>query len=282
MGSRQLGSANGLIEKAIKRTLGELGDLAYIATVAEFRARLLEKQGFELSIEGIRTFLSVDSIRWLDKERHWFWHPAGYGGSRFLNFARKILAVSPDVSLDSLREGVFRHHRCAGLTLPMLILTSLLESAGFAIRNGMVSAGSLEFAEELSEAEETLISMIRQMENVSDVDQLLRAWRQTPWKKVTLLALLGNAPFIERVAPSVYALRGSALDPARVARLSAKRQRSQLKDFGWTEDRAIWVGLEVTSSLLSTAIFYLPAAIRRLIGLGPFELFAADHARWAP
>jgi hypothetical protein len=91
---------------------------------------------------------------------------------------------------------------------------------------------------------------------------------------------LGNAPFIERIAPGIYALRGAAVDPARVARLSAKRERnSSLKDYGWTQDRSIWISFEVTSTLLATSIFYLPAAVRRLVGLGPFELFAAGHAK---
>lgn len=194
--------------------------------------------------------------------------------------ARKILAISPEISLDKLREGIFRHHRCSGLNLPRLILARLLEVAGFTVRDAIVSGSGLGLAEELSDSERALIGILREMENVSDSAQLLRAWKSTGWSKATLGMLLSNAPFIERVAQGVYALRGAVIDPARVARLSTKRKRSfSFKDYGWTEDRAVWVGLEVTSTLLTTSIFHVPAAVRRLVGLGPFELFAVDHNR---
>ena len=281
MGSRQLESEGGDLEKALRRVLGDLGSIANVATVEEIRARLWEKEGVDISIEGTRRLLPAsDTIHWLDDEETWFWRVASHGGSRYLNFARKILAVSPIISLDKVREGIFRHHRCAGLSLPRLILARLLETAGLNVQGDTVNCTGQNLAEVISDSENALIEILRGNENVADFEQLLEEWRRTEWATATLGMWLGNAPFIERVAPSVYALRGAAIDPARVAQLSAKRERgSSLLDYGWTRDKAVWIGFEVTSTLLTTAIFYLPAALRRLVGLGPFELFAADHVK---
>src|SRR5258708_32004377 len=126
-----------------------------------------------MSIEVIRRLLpTVDTIRWMDDEETWVWGVASHGGSRYLNFARKILAVSPEISLEKIREGIFRHHRCAGLSIPRLILARLLKTAGFDVQGETVSGADQKLDEELSDSEKALVAILRQTENVSDFEQL--------------------------------------------------------------------------------------------------------------
>jgi len=91
---------------------------------------------------------------------------------------------------------------------------------------------------------------------------------------------LNYSPVLERVAPSVYALRGVEVDPAKVAHLAERIKPTEppLQDDGWTKDGAVWLGYRVNRNLLASGVVTVPARIRNMIGERVLELFTVEGA----
>ena len=92
---------------------------------------------------------------------------------------------------------------------------------------------------------------------------------------------LTYTPIIERLAYGVYALRGSDVDPALVAAARDRLGKSgpkALQDYGWTGDKAVWLGYVVTESLERSLVLSVPQGVLSVIGGKKFSLLTVDGA----
>lgn len=268
--------------KVFKRTLKSLSNLNHLASVLELQARIHQVDGKEPALETVRAFLDRHpGVVWLDDAHRWFWIRQKEGRNRVLGQIRKMLAVTPSLPLETLREGVLRHHRTRNTILPRSVLMGLCRAAGFQVRDGVVSTTEhIEVAEVLGGIETTMVDVLRShggiMHGADLEDECLERGvnRHSFWVYITY------SPVLERVAPSVYALRGSRIDPAEVAHLAGKEviPEPALQDHGWTKDGGIWLGYRVKRNHLASGVVSVPAGIRKMIGERRLDLFSVDGA----
>lgn len=221
----------------------------------------------------VRTFLDrYDNIVWLDSDRTWFWIQQKEGRNRYLNAAKKILSVTNGVSLETLREGVLRHHRTRRMSLPRNVFEAFCRAEGLQNDHGIVSyPGSLSIIQELAPIEQTFVKVLRESENVASTGELREGCVSLGVNRHSFFVYLTYSPIIEGVAEGVYGLRGAVIDPTRVAQILGDYVRPQraLQDHGWTKDGAIWLGYNVTTNLRDTAVINVPGL--RLSGVLHFR-----------
>ncbi|HVT17006.1 MAG TPA: hypothetical protein VHQ90_12615 [Thermoanaerobaculia bacterium] len=261
-----------------RKCLADLKALSHVARVEEIQARLEEDHGLQLPLEAVRALLVGEgNVVWLDPDKSWFWHPAGLGGTRYLNYAWKVFAAVPkgvEVSLETLREGVFRPYRCGGQTLPREILAELLRSAGIEIEGGLVKVPANLPRRVLSASDLALVEILRRATGVAHLSQIRTAWAQTGFSLTTLGMALQSAPYIQRLAPAIYSLRGNPVDPTTVARLlTNKRLHGRFqKDHGWTAAGCIWIAYRVTQGLLMSGVVSVPPGVKKIVNSRRFRL----------
>jgi hypothetical protein len=268
---------------AIRDAFRSVADVNYVASVAELQARI-DEDGFT-GVGRDTTYHLLErhpNTVWLDAGREWFWLRQADGRNRYINAAKKILSVSGAVRLETLREGVLRHHRSKGLSLPRHVFEGLCRAAGFTVRADMVSACDLPHPYKiLTPIERVLFDVLRANENVAALHRLRDLCVAAGVNRHSFYVYLTYSPILARFAPSIWGLRGAQVDPTHVARLLAKMpvSRRALQDHGWTPDGAVWIAYEVSRGLFDSGVVTVPAAVRDVIGETKFELYAVDGAR---
>lgn len=268
--------------KVFQRALRSLSNVNHIASVLELQARVDEVEGEEPALETVTAFLQRHpNVAWLDDDHSWFWVRQGEGRNRVVGQIRKMLAVVGSLPLESLREGVLRHHRTRNTILPRNVLLGLCRAAGFRVCDEVVSAPErIDVGKALGGIETTMVNVLRNhggvMRSTDLEDECLKRGvnRHSFWVYITY------SPVLERLAPSVYALRGVKIDPAEVAHLAGKDipTEAALQDDGWTKDGAVWLGYRVKRNMLSSGVVSVPAGIRNMIGDHKLELYTVEGA----
>jgi hypothetical protein len=277
----------GLGEKegeALRAAASSLLDTCYISSVSELQARAQELETREVSAAAVRAFLGrLESLVWLDDDRTWFWLNSHAPPSSVVTATRKVLAVSSRITLESLRSGVLRATRARGAAVPRRAFEGVCRALGCGVDGAWVTAPpDLETASgALSKTENVLVAALRANENVLDYSSLRDECIRLGMNRNTFCVYSSYAPFLERLAPGVYALRGASVDPTRVAflRKTALPRETSLQDHGWTEDGAIWVGYRVTAGLLNGGVLGLPQPIARLCGDRQYPLLTSGGVR---
>jgi hypothetical protein len=268
--------------KVFKRALKSLSNVNHVASTLELQARISEMRDEEPSLETVRSFLARHPrVVWLTDDHGWFWVRQSEGRNRVLAQIRKILAVAGSLSLESLREGVLRHHRTRNTVLPRQALAGLCRAAGFEVRDGTVSVNErVEDGDVLGNIEATMVEVLRSEGGAARGPALEEACLSRGVNRHSFWVYLSYSPLLERVAPSVYALRGTKVDPAEVAHLAGKRVPTEptRQDDGWTQDGAIWLGYRINRNLLSSGVISMPAGVRSMVGERKLELFTTDGA----
>lgn len=267
--------------KVFQRALRSLSNVNHVASVLELQARISEAEGEEPSLDTVRAFLErYPSVVWLD-DQDWFWVRQGEGRNRVLGQIRKMLAVAGSLPLESLREGVLRHHRTRNTILPRNAFEGLCRSPGLQVHNGMVSAQKpIRMDQVLGEIETTMVNILNSHGDVMHSTDLEDECLKRRVNRHSFWVYLSYSPVLERLAPSVYAVRGAEIDPAEVAHLAGKEVPAEpaLQDHGWTKDGAIWLGYRAKRNILSSGVVYVPAGVRNMVGERRFELFTVDGA----
>jgi len=81
------------------------------------------------------------------------------------------------------------------------------------------------------------------------------------------------------VSTDIWTLRGLQLDPAAVEALRASNaeqpREKRVLDYGWTPEGRLWVGVRLPDlKSVSSFIFLMPSAMRRLVADGEFSAFS--------
>ena len=270
---------------ALAAALRSLSDVNHVATVSELQARVADHIDADADVteSTIRPLLDRNpQVVWLDRQHRWFWLRQKEGRNRWLNQARKILSVTDPVSLSSLREGLMRHHRSRGMSITHEALEGLCRAVGFVVSGGCVSVpGGVDPRAVLGTVESKMATILAGEDCAMSRSEFQRQCLSRGVNRHSFWVYLAYSPIFDRLAPSVYALRGREVDPAIVAQIAgATRPRSQVvQDHGWTADRSIWIGYRANQNLIDTGVATVPSALRRVLGMRRFELYAADGAR---
>lgn len=220
----------------------------------------------------------VPGLKWLDELSGWFWIPDVPRNS-LLTPIRKILAVSPTISIGELRAGVSRPHRRKGFAPPRRVLLELCRQLEWCrvAENTVTATESQDPNEVLAETERLIFKVLNAHGPVLERTELeklcLEAGINSLWIHVTY------SPIIARYAPGVYGLRGAEIPAGLVEQLIPKRTSrwKLLVDYGWTKDRNLRVVYRISPGILSNGIVSVPASLKTFLQ-GRFTLMTADNA----
>jgi len=151
---------------------------------------------------------TIEGLRWLDKDRHWFWIPTG----RNAVFARlaKILKIAPEIDVQQALQGVLRDRRMEETELPLNVFRELCNVIPWCRLEGdrLLAQGSIPAGNEDS-IECMLAEILQEHGPVLHRSTCWELARERGIEEVRFNQLLSNSNVITRCRPGFYALIGS-------------------------------------------------------------------------
>lgn len=269
VGEGQLDLARELAARARKR-VSQNGAGNLEALVDEFEPEGLDR-------DAVRRFLEVSDVVWLDDALNWF--VLGTGENRAANHLRKMLSVSPTLTIAEVREGLRRPPKPRSVNLPLGVVRSLCaEIAWVDISDDIVQANVvLDFREVLENTEETLVDVFRDRGPVLDRATAVDLAQEYGLDRTTAALYLGWSPVIDRLTTNRYALRGADVPAGTLeAMRGSERRRRVQQGHGWTKAGRLWLGYTISQGLLDSKVVGVPSTLRSELH-GRFSLEPAEE-----
>jgi hypothetical protein len=129
----------------------------------------------------------------------------------------------------------------------------------------------------LSETEQAMITVLKQHGPVLYRTEFQELCAAEGISRSTFSMYIGTNPLISRVALGVYALTGAHVIPSDVEDCLRRNRASAapLTDCGWTSEARPWIAVQMSSAMVASGVFHVPASIRGFL-LGRFLLETAD------
>jgi hypothetical protein len=251
-----------------------------VATVADVAARLTEATASASSAEFVTGVLEGwQGFEWLDREAGWFWIRS-VTNNRVLSRLQKILSVAEAIEVGELRSGIARHHAMDGYAPPRRVLLELCRRLPYCqVEGSFVRAKpGLDWQTVLRGKELTMVKILKEYGPIMQRAKFEELCSAAGMKRGTFYSYLDSSSVIERYASGVYGLRGARVPPGLAESLIPHREwtTSVRLDHGWTKDRKIWIGYQLSESMVKNGTFSVPNGLKKFLQ-GKFALKAADE-----
>lgn len=221
---------------------------------------------------------SIPGLNWLDAQREWF-TIADAKRNRLANIIRKVLFVSPDISLSEMRGALQRVHRLGGFSPPRAILREFCKTLAFCrvVDDRILATEDLPSQVTLGEIEQRMFEVLREFGPAMHVaafrDECLRRGVNTN----SFSVYLGNSPILCRLAPETYALVGASISPGEIddLRLQKVARAPVMLDHGWLGDGRLWLSYRLNLSNIRAGVFSVPSGMRSIVD-GEYFIQSAD------
>ena len=216
----------------------------------------------ELDDDLARRLLETDDeVVWLDDDRDWFYVPTAR--NRAFNYLRKMLSVSPSLTLPEVREGLRRHHR--SIKLPRLVIRGLCGQLDWVeVRGDVVArAVDLDYRVVLENTEGTLVEVFLDHGPVLDRQTAVGLAEDYGLDRTTAGLYLGWSPVIERLAINRYALRGANVPAGTLEAMRGTDVRRRVQQgHGWRGSGRLWIGYTLSQAVIDSNVVGVPGGIR--------------------
>lgn len=227
----------------------------------------------------IRVIKGQEHFRWLDESSGWFWLN-DVPRNRLLTQIRKVFSVTDELSVSELRAGVRRHHRMEGFAPPERVLIELCNQLqGFTVVKRTIKVdGEIGLKDVLSKNEKIMADILRANSGVMQREPFEEECVANGVNRTTFYAYLNYSPVITKYAVGVYGIRGARVALGLIESLKPRRMKGKvLKDYGWTSQSRVWIGYELSQSMLTSGVFGVPSALGRFVD-GDFKMFTPNGA----
>lgn len=247
-----------------------------IANVAEVH-EALGGQGRPLSLELVKTLIpAVPGIR---TNGDWFWDltRADNGRNIIVNLSCKMLTINSPISLQTMREGMRRHERYRGRAAPppLAVLEAFYRSRPeFQVddQHRVTTSMDLTSGAYTSPIEEEMVRILRGAPDaLMDRNTFVEACHAANINLNTVSLFTTYNPCLERVAPNVWAPRGTVVSPLVLDEFRRehgwRNSPSNDVETGWDVDGRPWWTFRVTGTLLAAGgAATVPPAVRPILG----------------
>ncbi len=264
-----------LIHKKSRKAIEHWGT----STIEEITFQLSEENQ-DISNEFVEQVLnSRDDFYWLDKESGWFWLNS-VPRNRLFNQMKKVLSVAEKIDISELRSGISRHHRTKGLSPPKRVLLEFCKQTDLGIvkDNLIISDNNLNWKEELSNTEKSLVLILKENSNVMKRIDLEKICMELGMSNPAFQVSLSYSPVIVKFGTGVYGLRGVEIPIGLIESLTnatSRRRGRVLKDFGWKNNN-VWIAYQLSESSVKSGVIGVPASVKDYIG-GEFRLKTEEN-----
>jgi hypothetical protein len=237
------------------------------ALVSAFGCAHLDRVALELDTKldesCLRRFVQTcDGLRWLDQERHWFTADEAKR-NRLANVVRKVLSVSPVISVSELRRGIKRVHRLQGFAPATGILLAFCDGLPFCRiqADRVVATENARLEECLGVTERCFYDVLSEFGPAMRFKDLYLECVRRGMNENTFFQYLSYSPIIYRVDHEVYSIIGAEISPGVVEQLRRKQRHVPVfVDSGWTSKGRPWIAYRLNVANIRSGTFSVPSA----------------------
>ena len=249
--------------------------------------------GHEQAVDALGVTDVLDrnpDLRWLNQGREWF-TIVETKRNRLSNIVRKVLSVTPTISLAELRGAIKRVHRLDGFAPPSDILRAFCSSLSFCdvVDEHVISNQPISPAETLGEIERCFVDVLREhgpaMSSNAFRDECLKRGMNAN----SFYQYITYSPIICRLIREVYALVGADVPPGSIEDIPQSFAKAPvLIGHDWTDDGRIRISYRLNTSNVRNGVFTLPSALKGLLsgeffiqssGTGSRTIISAEGGR---
>ena len=237
-------------------------------TLDELESELVEGDGLDVTRQQLRVVLETSgTVECL--QDGWFTFCDARPSGPFVRASLRMLAVSPSLSVDSLRDGLHRHNSFRRLPapppVPVLAATYRCHPA-FRLDGADVSAARPVDPDAVGPLNRRMVEILRASPGgVLPRSQLLDACHRAGLNLTSVNLYTTYSECLERVGPGLFAARGSVVAP-QVRPVVNRRPAHRLEPVhGFTPDGRPWLAWPVTPGVWANGVVHVPAELRRVI-----------------
>lgn len=266
-----------LVSKVARRAISRFG----ISSVADICSGVNDLAGGVVDTKLVSDLLrEQNGFRELDENGRWFWRD-DISKNHLVRYLQKIFAVCPRIHASELRGAISADPRGLGYAPPTeVVLEFCRQALGCEAESQVVVCRVPPRPESvLTSTEMVLLKIFAECGPLLSRSDWERECRNRGINRHTAGLYLGRVPLIARYAPGIYGLRGVDIAPGEIERFASQRARTRhVQDYGWSSDARLWIIFELSRSVLSSGVFYIPTGLRNLVE-GRFVLFAEGRSR---
>ena len=231
---------------------------------------ILDDLGVEqpVSSADVKALLSLlPEVKWLDVDREWF-TICDAPRNRLSNVIRKVMSVTPKISVTELRSAIKRVHRLDGFAPPSEILKTFCSNLPFCKVEGdyVIATTPIAIDETLGEIERSFYEILREHDSIMTLNVLREKSLQRGMNTNSFYQNLACSPIFCRLAREVYALVGAEIPPGTIEEISRPTVRETvLVGHGWCDDGRVWISYRLNPSNMRSGVFSLPASLKNIV-----------------
>jgi len=249
-----------------------------VGSVAYLAAMISKRSSRPVPEDTLRNWLcGLPHLHWLDEERQWFRSTNQRGSVE--GALRKILAVSPEIHLGELRDGLIRRHR-APAAPPFPVLIRLCRELGLDVDGDLVRTRKPIRPEKVLTKHELVLFKILTANGPLLPTRDLQARCSRQGVNVnSLIAHLSYSPILARHGPGLHGLRGARTDPGEEELRRRLELPRNVTHHGCTKSGVPWMARKLTESAIRSGTMAIPAQMRNAVGEGRWPLLTVDGFR---
>jgi len=253
-------------------------------TLDALERELVHGDGLDVSRRQLRVVLETSGmVECL--QQGWFTFRYARPSGPFVRASLRMLAVSPALSVESLRDGLCRHNSFRRLPAPPppAVLTAIYRChPTFRLDGAEVSAVQVVDPDVVGPLNRRMVEILRAAPGgVLPRSQLLDACHQAGLNLTSVNLYTTYSECLERVGPGLFAARGSVVAPHARAVVKRRPARRGEPDHGLTPDGRPWLAWRVTPGVWANGVVHVPAELRPALEGRHFPCVDAAGARVA-
>lgn len=236
------------------------------STLERLERELIDDDGLVVTRRQLRVVLDTSgSVASL--QHGWFAFRDARSSGAFVRASLRMLAVTPSLSVTSLRDGLRRHNAFRRLAdpPPASVLTEVYRChPAFRLDGAKVSATHATDPAVVGPLNQRMVEILRAAPGgVLARSELLDACHGAGLNLTSVNLYTTYSECLERVGPGLFAARGSVVEPP--ARAVVKRRPARSDDgpvHGWTPGGRPWLAGRVTPGIWANGVVHVPAELR--------------------
>ena len=267
-----------LIEARARRLVERTG-----ASTVEALAVELEDEGIAVSRAQLRVVLETCS-RAKVRPDGWFWFVGVGDGGAFVRASYRMLAITSPLSVESLHDGLRRHNafRRRPAPPPVPVLREVYaDHPAFVVAGALVMPARAVDPDVVGPLNRRMVEILRAAPGeMLARAPLLDACHAAGLNLTSVNLYTTYSECLERIAPGIFAARGSGITPpaapAASTRRAPRRRADERPVCGWTPAGRPWLAGRVTASTWANGVVHVPAELRPALEGRHFACSGAD------
>jgi hypothetical protein len=211
-------------------------------------------------------------FEWLDQDSGWFWYMPNRsrGSNRLIDQIKRIMAVTPSVSLQELRAAIRRNHRWGGFAPPLKVLAAVCKRLFFIRVDGeaVLRIPSMpQWEEVLGSHEATLMSIFRASAPLLRREELVARCRHRGIKESIIKQMMSRSAILTMPVPGMYALVGTTVAAGRDDAPAPRPVEAVSTNgvHGFLPDGRVVLAWKLDSSALLNGVLRVPEPVSSLL-----------------